>query len=160
MTPKELIQGHVIRQVYLSNAEITEIFKPRSDYKNACKRTLNQEFNVDIDELNDRYFWWETFSSEEILEQSNQSEDLTNESHHVFFTAQEAWIDCARSNQIDPHEDEVMEVWLVSDWLHDKLSRQNESVINWKGLPLWGRTSTGIALSQEDIIISIAKIYQ
>lgn len=158
MTPKELIQNHLIRQVYLSNAEIAEIFPPRFDYENACMGVEGKELHVDLDITNDKYFWWEAISIEVFLKPDLKATDLNNESHHVFSTTRQAWKDCAQANNITPYLVEVMEVWLVSDWLYNKLDCQNESIVTWKGLPLWGRTGTGFPVDREDVIEVIARL--
>jgi hypothetical protein len=158
MTPKAIIQNHLIRQVYLSNAEIAEIFSPRFDYEEACMSIEGREFHVDFDETNDKYFWWEAISIEVLLKPDVKAADLNNESDPIFLTARQAWFDCAQTNNITPNPIEVLEVWLVSDWLHNKLDCQDESVVTWKGLPLRGRTSTGLPVDREDVIEVIARL--
>ncbi|WP_373539530.1 hypothetical protein [Chamaesiphon sp.] len=158
MTPKAIIQNHLIRQVYLSNAEIAEIFSPRFDYEEACMSAEGREFHVDLDEAIGNYFWWEAISIEVLLKPDVKAADLNNESDPVFLTARQAWFDCAQTNNINPNPIEVLEVWLVSDWLYNKLDCQDESVVIWKGLPLWGRTSTGLPVDREDVIEAIARL--
>ncbi len=165
MNPKELIQNHVIRQVYLSNAEIAEIFPPRFDYENACMSIEGREFHADLDEASGNYFWWEAISIEVLLKTDVKAADLNNESHQLVSTARQAWFDCAQANKIAPerlavcdsNRFEVLEVWLVSDWFYNKLGCQDESVAIWKGLPLWGRTSTGFPIEREEVIELIAR---
>jgi hypothetical protein len=158
MPPKELIQKHLIRQVYLSNIEIAEIFSPRFDYENACMSVEGREFHVDLDEASGNYFWWEAISIEVLLTPDVKASDINNESHLVFSTARQAWEDCAQANNITPNRVEVLEVWLVSDWLYNKLNCQEESVVTWKGLPLWGRTGTGFPIEREEVIEVIARL--
>jgi hypothetical protein len=140
MTPEEIVKKHVIRQVYFSDSEISEYFQPKQDYKSACMSINDKEFHVDRDKFHNKYFWWQAYAIEFLLERTDKIQDQNNESGHMFFSEQEAWRDCARSNQIVSDEVEVLEVWMVSDWLYDRLEHQNESVIRWKGLPLWGGT--------------------
>jgi hypothetical protein len=158
MTTDELVQNHIVRQVYLSNAEIAEIFLPRFDYEEACMSAEGREFYVDFDETNNKYFWWEAISIEVLLKPDVKAADLNNESDPVFLTARQAWFDCAQTNNITPNPIEVLEVWLVSDWLYNKLDCQDESVVTWKGLPLWGRTSTGLPVDREDVIEAIVRL--
>jgi hypothetical protein len=110
MNDKELIQKHLIRQVYLSNAEI---FSSRFNYENACMSVEDREFHVDRDEASGNYFWWEAISIKVLLKPDVEAADLNNESHHEFFTSQQAWEDCAQANNIIPDRVEVLEVWLV-----------------------------------------------
>jgi hypothetical protein len=158
MNGKELIHKHLIRQVYLSNTEIAEIFSPRFDYENACMGAEGREFHVDLDEASGNYFWWEAISIEVFLKPALTATDLNNESDCEFSTARQAWADCAHANNITANRVEVMEVWLISDWLYNKLDCQGESVVTWKGLPLWGRTSTGFPVDREDVIEVIARL--
>jgi hypothetical protein len=93
-----------------------------------------------------------------LLKPDAKATDLNNESHHLFSTPQQAWKDCAQANNITPNRIEVLEVWLVSDWLYNKLGCQDESVVIWKGLPFWGRTSTGFSIEREEVIELIARL--
>jgi hypothetical protein len=158
MNSKELIGKHLIRQVYLSNTEIAGIFSPRFNYEEACMSIEGKEFHVDLDESSGKYFWWEAISIEVFLKPDVKATDLNNESNQEFSTARQAWSDCAQVNNITPNRAEVMEVWLVSDWLYNKLDCQEESVVTWKGLPLWGRTSMGFPIEQEEVIDRIARL--
>jgi hypothetical protein len=156
MTPKELVQNHIIRRVFLEQYEITELFQPLQDFENACLGAAGQEFHVDRDTTTGKYFWWEAFSVEVLLEEPDRVEDFNNESAAIFPSELQAWCDCATQNQITPYYVEVMEVWLVSDWMFDRLESLHQPVIKWKGLPLWGRTGKGSALYQESLIEEIA----
>ena len=158
MTPDELVQKHIVRKVHLSNAEIAEIFPARFDYENACMSAEGREFHVDYDITNNKYFWWEAISIEVFLKPDLKAADLNNESHPVFSTARQAWEDCAQANNITPERVEVMEVLPITDWLYNKLDYQGESVIAWKGLPLWGRTGTGFPVERDDPIEVITRL--
>ena len=158
MTTNELVQNHIVRQVYLSNAEIAEIFLPRFDYEEACMSADGREFYVDFDETNNKYFWWEAISIEVLLEAKVKGTDAFNESEPIFLNDLQAWKDCAQANNITSNPVELLEVWLVSDWLYDKLNCQDESVVTWKGLPLWGRSGSGFPIDLEDAIEVIARL--
>lgn len=62
-----------------------------------------------------------------------------------------------------PHDDEgwsldVLEHWIVSDWLADKLIAKGETVNkDFMGLVIWGRTTSGQHISQDYVI---QQIYQ
>ncbi|PSB47466.1 hypothetical protein [Chamaesiphon polymorphus] len=158
MTPNELVQKHIVRKVHLINAEIAEIFPARFDYEEACMSLEGKEFHVDYDITNNKYFWWEAISIEVLLEADVRAADAFNESDPIFSTAGQAWKDCAQANNITSNPVELLEVWLVSNWLYDKLNCQDESVVTWKGLPLWGRSGSGFPIDREDAIEVIARL--
>tara|TARA_R100000773_G_scaffold44455_1_gene45669 strand:- start:1089 stop:1427 length:339 start_codon:yes stop_codon:yes gene_type:complete len=66
----------------------------------------------------------------------------------------ELFLDALESGYVDNYEcdeeyeeyPEVMQWWIVSDWLADKLREDNEVVMESKGLMFWGRCGYGYAL--------------
>lgn len=55
-----------------------------------------------------------------------------------------------------PEGDEVYEHWIVSDWLAQKLRERGEAVSDdISGLVVWGRTTTGQAISMDAVIRDI-----
>lgn len=65
------------------------------------------------------------------------------------------------SRSIEPHEDEVYEHWVVSDWLADKLKEKGECIcLDWQGLTIWGRCTTGQMVSMDSVIREIAEELQ
>lgn len=70
----------------------------------------------------------------------------------TYLTAQEV---CEGEN-IDPHTNEAYEHWIVSGWLADKLEAAGEMVLrDFMGLTIWGRSTTGQAISQDYVINEI-----
>ena len=66
------------------------------------------------------------------------------------------WVDLCDSENIDPHEVEALEHWIVSDWLADRLEERGEMVSkNIHGLTIWGRTCSGQAISLDGVICDI-----
>ena len=58
---------------------------------------------------------------------------------------------------IEPHTNEALEHWIVSDWLADKLEERGEMVIrDFKGLTIWGRTTSGQHISLDYVIQKIS----
>lgn len=55
---------------------------------------------------------------------------------------------------------EVFEFWLVTDWLASKLREYNEVIIEIDDLLIWGRTCTGQAIYQDELIQEIAEEYK
>lgn len=59
---------------------------------------------------------------------------------------------------LDPHQNEVLEHWIVSQWLGAKLEAQGESVVyNCFGFTIWGRTCSGQAIMLDGVISTIYK---
>ncbi|WP_298062160.1 hypothetical protein [uncultured Rikenella sp.] len=50
---------------------------------------------------------------------------------------------------------EVLEWWLVSDWLTDKLRGQGEVIIDDYGCCWWGRTTSGQAVYMDGVMAEI-----
>jgi len=64
--------------------------------------------------------------------------------------------DLCDAEDIEPHELEIFEHWIVSDWLADKLEAKGENVDReFAGLTVWARTTTGQAISIDAVIESI-----
>jgi len=59
------------------------------------------------------------------------------------------------SNRQDGHPDEALEQWLVSDWLGNRLREEGEMVIEFMGLTIWGRTTSGQAICIDSVIEDI-----
>lgn len=67
------------------------------------------------------------------------------------------WRELAEYLDIEPYHNEALEHWIVSDWLADRLEQHGEMVIrDFKGLTIWGRTTSGQAISMDYIIQKIA----
>jgi len=60
----------------------------------------------------------------------------------------------------DPDPEEALEHWIVSSWLADKLEAEGEMIVRgFLGLTIWGRTTTGMAISHDYVIEKIAQEY-
>ncbi len=66
-------------------------------------------------------------------------------------------IDDYFDNDLDSYRSEVFEHWLVSNWLGKKLQERGETVVEFYGLTVWGRTTTGMAIAYDYVI---KEIYQ
>ena len=53
--------------------------------------------------------------------------------------------------------EEVLEWWLVTSWLADRLREQGETVIDELGCHWWGRTSSGQAIYMDHVIEQICE---
>jgi hypothetical protein len=66
--------------------------------------------------------------------------------------------DICRDFEIEPHEREVFEHWIVSDWLADKLAEHGEKVDkDFAGMTIWARTTTGQGIASDYVIERIAE---
>ena len=53
---------------------------------------------------------------------------------------------------------EVLEHWIVTDWLADRLEEQGEAVCkDFYGLTIWGRTTSGQSIALDGVICQIHK---
>ena len=59
------------------------------------------------------------------------------------------------SNPIDEEPEEALEHWLVSEWLAKRLLEEGEMVIDFLDLTIWGRTTSGQAISIDSVIEDI-----
>jgi hypothetical protein len=66
------------------------------------------------------------------------------------------WYDACDQWGIEPHEREVFEHWIVSQWLAHKLEAKGEAVTHdLFGWCIWGRTTTGQAIVMDSVIQEI-----
>jgi hypothetical protein len=67
------------------------------------------------------------------------------------------WQDFCDYVREDAHTIEAYEHWIISDWLADKLEEQGEMVArDFLGFTIWGRPTTGQAISMDGVILQIA----
>ncbi|WP_370677619.1 hypothetical protein [Pleomorphomonas sp. PLEO] len=66
------------------------------------------------------------------------------------------WQELCEEFDIEPHEWEVFEHWIVSDWLADRLAEHGEKVDkDFAGLTVWARTCTGQGVASDSVIEKI-----
>ena len=51
---------------------------------------------------------------------------------------------------------EILEYWVVSDWLANQLIKQGEIVVEILGFNIWGRTTSGQHISLDHVMLTIA----
>ena len=57
---------------------------------------------------------------------------------------------------IEPHDREVYEHWIISDWLADRLEAHGEKIDkDFAGLTVWARTCSGQAIALDSVIVDI-----
>lgn len=68
----------------------------------------------------------------------------------------EAWRVWCENADVEPHDREVYEHWAVTGWLADRLEAKGERVDrDFAGLTVWARTTTGQAISIDEVIEAI-----
>ena len=61
-------------------------------------------------------------------------------------------------NSIEPHQIEVYEHWIVSDYLARKLEAYGHPIArDFLGLTVWGRPTTGQSIALDSVILEIAR---
>lgn len=66
--------------------------------------------------------------------------------------ARDAWLDESRID-VEDYGREVFEHWIIDPWLGRKLEARGEKVDrDFAGLCVWGRTTTGQAISMDEVI--------
>lgn len=55
----------------------------------------------------------------------------------------------------EDYPDEALEHWIVSEWLASRLLEEGEMVVEFLGLTIWGRTTSGQAICIDSVIEDI-----
>lgn len=100
----------------------------------------------------DSGYWYDPDEYRNGVEAMQDAE--ANEDARVYASA-EMW--CAGENA-EPYDRDVYEHWAISSWLADKLEAKGERVDrDFAGLIVWARTTTGQAISIDNVIEEIAR---
>jgi hypothetical protein len=130
--------------------ELAEFLVNREVKENMSMIVQENIFNSNDDSFNDYEEVKNLFlTDEEIIEnETTAPEELTEEEkQHII----EEWRDSG--NDIK----EVLEWWLISEWLHDKLNEKLEPVFTPNDFNyFWGRTCSGQAICLDYVIQEIA----
>jgi len=57
--------------------------------------------------------------------------------------------------ELEQEQQEIMEWWIVTDYLHRKLSEKGEPVLEWGNNYYWGRCCSGQAIMLDSVISEI-----
>lgn len=69
------------------------------------------------------------------------------------------WQELCEDNGLEPHTREIFEHWIVSEWIAEKLEAKGERVdMDFAGLCVWGRTTTGQSIALDGVIEEIAGV--
>jgi len=75
-------------------------------------------------------------------------------------TTLDASVDCkdfCEERRIEPDRNEVYEHWIVDNWFAGKLEEMGEPIArDFLGMTIWGRATTGQAISMDSVILQIA----
>jgi hypothetical protein len=89
-------------------------------------------------------------------EHGSHFKPVSNHGVGYFDIAEGDWQELCEREDIDPHEREIYEHWAVTEWLAEKLEAKGERVDrDFAGLCVWGRTTTGQAISMDSVIADI-----
>ena len=80
---------------------------------------------------------------------------LNDHLYHVSSEYQGLYHDQCRWRE-DEELIEFYETWIVTSWLAARLLERDEAVIDFRGLWLWQRTTTGQAIYMDEVIQAIA----
>jgi hypothetical protein len=76
--------------------------------------------------------------------------------HDVILATADSWQDACDQDNLDPYQTEAYEHWIVTNWFARKLEEKGEIVCrDFHGLTIWGRTTTGQAISMDYVIQQI-----
>tara|TARA_R110002051_G_scaffold287567_3_gene350281 strand:+ start:1196 stop:1540 length:345 start_codon:yes stop_codon:yes gene_type:complete len=67
----------------------------------------------------------------------------------------EVQVNYAKAEEHDSHLEEALEHWIISEWLAKRLLEEGEMVIEFLGLTIWGRTTSGQAICIDLVIEDI-----
>lgn len=122
-----------------------ELARPTEDWESAAADAGWKHYDAD--------------GSEEVIPPGDDPDEewwyLSDDPSGDWFpTAKEA----CEANDIEPHEREIYEHWIVSDWLAARLEERGERIDHdFTGLTVWGRTTTGQAISMDYVIRQIVR---
>ena len=110
-------------------------------------RTVNYELTFES--------WWADLDEEEKRE---KLEEYNVESDEEILQDQALLEEIIEEENLDLEYDEVLEHWIVSDWLADELAERGEAVAeDFFGLTIWGRTTSGQAILLDSVIEEIGR---
>lgn len=137
--------------------EASELCNPVENYEDAAF-----EEGIEVRELDDGTWQYSTKADREEAVIWSPGEDETEEDRPGAWQdldeaddEESAYRLACEAENVEPHQWEVYEHWIVSDWLARKLRAHGERVGECGGLTIWGRTTTGQAIAMDSIIETI-----
>lgn len=95
---------------------------------------------------------------DDLIIPTNADIELLKENTLKLIDDIDGWEEAADFLSVEPHESEILEHWIVSDWFGKQLNAQGERVLtDFFGLTIWGRTCSGQAILLDHVIGSIAE---
>jgi len=143
----------------------------KPDYETAARAFIfNDADAADLERVADDNGYWgdivEEFVPEvkEVTEEGEDDEDEAREAaiESVLPAIREAvwkittdYEAICTAHGLDYEYTEALEYWVVSSWLAEKLAEKGESIAEVAGLTVWGRCTSGQAISIDGVIESI-----
>lgn len=154
-TPQEILSVFADKHILYNVSHLIEYLCGALEQANPESNVLEELFNLHGSD-------WETPAKEAgCVVKSNENyyfewsdgeynswEDLAD----VYETEQKAYHGYCEFKQIDPHEIEVFEYYIVSEWFFRALVNECEPTARLLGLDVWGRTSCGQAIKMDAVV--------
>jgi hypothetical protein len=164
----------VRREVYYSVSSLIYELRAVADTLDDYDEYLNLQYTADWEEPLEQFI-----REEATLEQLQEIIDAEDEINDVFSSSdiggaglvfdvgmiregvirlldtaarQRYWCDYFG---VDPYECEIYEHWLVSGWLAARLREKGHVAVEYLGLTIWGRPTTGQMISMDGVIQQI-----
>lgn len=67
-----------------------------------------------------------------------------------------SWQDLCEEQGIEADTREVYEHWIITEWFGEQLKAHDETVVEFMGLTIWGRCTTGQSISMDHVIAAVA----
>lgn len=99
-------------------------------------------------------YWLDSLSADDLAD-TCENEEMTKHELQEW-----VWEDpqqvCA-DYDLDPEFIEIYEFWIVDSWFANRLQERGECVADLLDFKIWGRSTTGQAISMDYLILSIAE---
>lgn len=163
---------YALREVYErldDSDEYVELTSGRSDYEEAVRAFVMDDADLyQLEEIAENFGYWSdvlhTVGAPEGLENVSawlesraDSDTPHNQIRRLVFDFIDDYPAVCNDYGLEPEYLDIYEHWLVTGWLADKLQARGEVVEEYLGLTIWGRATTGQAISMDYVIQDIAK---
>lgn len=160
---------YALREVFEQlddSEEYMNLVGGKPDFEEAVREFIMNDASLDeLEEVADSFGYWS-----DVLADAGAPEGL--EDAHAWAEAHPGTAELLRAkvfNLIDdypamcndyglePEYLEIYEHWCVTDWFADKLRKRGEVVEDYLGLTIWGRPTTGQAISMDEVVRDITR---
>jgi len=81
--------------------------------------------------------------------------DTTESSGEYYGSPAEAWIAACETARLSAIEQPVLEHYIVTSWMADKLFIRGEAIVSLHGLQIWGRTTNVVPVARDPVMRAI-----